>query len=79
MFNFTAEITNFYTYRSAIVPPKFLSLDLDSKQIASLKFFIESNGYKMDNHIAFKLSNGLCVGYSDRTLYLSDEITVKHW
>lgn len=79
MLDFHSDIVEFYTYRSAIVAPKFFSIKLNAEQAKELKLFIENNGYHMDNHISFKLANGICVQYSDHKLYVSDEITIKNW
>lgn len=71
-------IVEFYTYRSAKVNWSF-NIELSREDIDNLHEYIEDNGYKPDNHICWKDSNGICCWYMDRTLYIGTEIIKKNY
>ena len=78
MINFSdTPISEFYTYRSARVAP-ILTIECDEYMCSVIRSYIEDNGYRHDNHICWK-SGGLCFMYSDRHLYVGDEIIKTNW
>ena len=77
-FNFDSCIEKFYTYRSAQVAAD-LWVDLDDFEIKLLSKCIEENGYRMDNHICWKMKDGLCLSYSDHKLGIGTKIIEERW
>lgn len=70
------EITEFYSYRTAIVT----GVKIEDKTITeTIREFVTENGYKMDNHICFTTNNGLAFMYSDRCLYVGTNIIKRNW
>lgn len=70
------KITEFYSYRTAIVT----GVKIEDKTISeTVREFVTENGYKMDNHICFTTDNGLAFMYSDRCLYIGTHVIKRNW
>lgn len=69
-------ITAFYSYRKARVWGVALTLTMRQKD--DIREYLESNGYKIDNHICWS-SNTLHFMYSDGHLFIGTEISIKDW
>lgn len=78
MVHLYGEITNFWTYRSANVNI-LVTIDMDEFDNRILKRYIESFGYRMDNHICWEVNHSLYMRYSDHKLYIGNKITVRNW
>lgn len=78
IFNFDVNITEFYMYRSAITTPTVI-ITLTQYDTVCLKNFVETQGYKLDNHISFKTDNNICFTYTDCKLYIGTSMEVKSW
>ena len=76
--NFTSCIDRFYTYRSAHLLAT-LWIDLEDFEIKQLSKYIEGMSYRMDNHICWKMKDGLCLSYSDHKLGIGTEIVEERW
>lgn len=69
-------ITAFYSYRKARVWG--VSLTVTERQKDDIKEYLETNGYKMDNHICWS-SDKLHFMYSDGCLFIGTDISIKSW
>lgn len=82
--NLHGDIKRFYTYRSGSINHLTLVIEdresADSTMLASkVKKYLESQGYRMDNHICWETTSGVCYGYSDHKLYVGSSITEGRW
>lgn len=70
------QITEFYSYRSNRCRHSFIIFDVPRYEIQE---YIESQGFKMDNHISWRNEYGLCFTYSDGNLYIGNGMIDKSW
>lgn len=73
------KITNFYSYRTALVHGFIIEDDKDHTLWNKVSRFVEKrNGYHMDNHICFSTENGLNFMWSDGRLIIGN-LTIRNW
>lgn len=77
-FSFDGCIDKFYPYRSAQLCAT-LWVDLDEVGVTLLAHCIENMGYHLDNHICWRMKDGLCLAYSDHKLGVGTEIIEEKW
>lgn len=77
-FDFDSSIDKFYPYRSAQLCAT-VWIDLDTVSIKLLSNCIERMGYHLDNHVCWRMKNGLCFSYSDNSLGIGTEIIEEKW
>lgn len=75
------EITQFYTYRSGLLDGQFAIIEEheNSDIWKWLSIYLNRQGYKMDNHIAFMTDKGIAYAYSDHSLRIGKSITKYNW
>lgn len=81
MISFYGKITEFYSYRSGRLTNVQMIIDeLTDKDKKILSRFLKKNGYELDNHICFKLANGMSIMFSDNKLLIgSEDIRKEYW
>lgn len=77
-FDFNSCFEKFYPYRTASLSAS-IWITLDEKGKAAIAQYIKRMGYKMDNHICWKLKDGGCFSYSDGALGFGTEIVEGRW
>lgn len=75
-------VTKFYSYRSANLNGMFIQIDVTSEDEKYISRYLNSFGYKMDNHICWECNydgNVLYYSYSDGKLSIGPNIRIGRW
>lgn len=80
--NLYGDVEKFYSYRSAVVIPIVLTIeDNESKLWKRVERYLSNQDtpIRMDNHICWKTTTGICMEYSDGKLYIGPSIREGRW
>ena len=74
------EVRKFYPYRSAILVGLNLVIEDEEGNLAKVvEKYLKPQGYRMDNHICWETTTGVCFEYSDHKLYIGSSIKEGRW
>lgn len=71
------KIIEFYTNFKVFVNTS-ITLELDENQKEIIKDYINSNGYRFDNHITWKNDSGICFTYDNGNIFIGNNMIVKN-
>lgn len=75
------DVKKFYSYRSGLLGN--LTLVIEDREGSNLSMavrnYLNSQGYRMDNHICWESTSGVCYGYSDHKFYVGSYIKEERW
>lgn len=72
------KIVEFYSYRKARMTVDYIRTEvtLSNEDTLDLNKWLERQGYRFDNHIAWKTDADVYYNYSDGILYIGNGLTI---